>query len=59
MLQLYDNAGKMMYLNEEFNTSDEIKLADLAKGVYFLKITENDGRYQLFEVGEVILKMIQ
>ena len=40
---LYDNAGKMIYLNEEFNTSDEIKLADLAKGVYFLKIVEYDG----------------
>ena len=33
----------MVYFKEEFNTSDEIKLIDLAKGVYFLKIVEEDG----------------
>jgi hypothetical protein len=33
-----------VYFNARYNTNDEIKLTDLAKGVYFLKIAEEDGR---------------
>jgi hypothetical protein len=43
-VELYDNTGKMVYFNARYNTNDEIKLTDLAKGVYFLKIAEEDGR---------------
>jgi hypothetical protein len=43
-VELYDNTGKMVYFNIGFNTSDEIKLTDLAKGIYFLKITDKDDR---------------
>jgi hypothetical protein len=43
-VELYDNTGKTVYFNARYNTNDEIKLTDLAKGVYFLKIAEEDGR---------------
>jgi hypothetical protein len=47
---MYDNTGKMVYFNKGFNTSDEITLTELAKGVYFLKIVEEDGSVSYLKV---------
>ncbi len=45
-IYIYDAAGKLMYTNKAFSTRDAINTTSWIKGIYMIKIRDEDGWHQ-------------